>query len=134
MTLTAMEREVEYQREMEESIARDTREERDERIRENFALGQIMELGRECRQFWESKVGRFILDRATNDSEAAKRDLVAVKRANYSNSFEYEAAITEMQQRAFIPELVWNWLNEAIRAAYEAEQLITEKEEVEDEY
>ena len=130
---TAHERELKYQQELEESIAREEREERDERIKTNFALGQTIELGRECRQFWESDVGRFILDRATKDSEAAKHDLVAIKRANYSNSFEYEAAITEMQQRAFIPELVWNWLNEAIRAAHEADQLVTEREE-ENEY
>ncbi len=134
MTSTRQEQDLAHQQEIEEDIARSEREERDERIKENYKRGQEIELGRECKQFWQSEVGRFILDRATTDTEDAKRKLASVKRSNYTNSYDFEAAIIELQQQAFIPELVWNWLNEAIRAATEAEQLITEREDTENEY
>ena len=130
---TAQEIEVEYQKYIEEDALRAEREERDERIKNNYELQRIWDLGKACKQFWQGDVGRFVLDKATADAEAAKNDLAAIKRTKYANSYEFEAAVAELQQRAFIPALVWTWLNEAIRAADEADQLLTEKEE-ENEY
>jgi len=127
--MTRMEQEVAYQQEIEEGMAKAERKERDDLIRENYKLGQDIENGRACKQFWDGKVGRFVLNRAIDDAEAAKRGLVEVKRSEFKNSFEYEAAISELQTQAMIPTMVYNWLNDAIRAAQEAEDILSGEEE-----
>jgi hypothetical protein len=129
MLRTRQEQELAYQLEVEEGMDRDARAAREELIRENYKYMTTIDLGRECTQFWESNVGRAILDKAIKDTEAAKRSLVELKRSDYETSFAFEAAVSELQSEALVPNMLWNWLNDAIRAADEAVDILSGEED-----
>lgn len=121
------EAEARYQLEERERLAREAREEQQERIQANFEVGKLEKLGKDCQRFWQSDLGRFILERATQDAQKAKDKLVAIRRVDFDRTELFEAAIIELQHEAHIPELVWTWLSEAIQNFYDALQLSAEK-------
>jgi len=86
----------------------------DERIRDNFELDEIVRLGQTCKQFWNSDIGRFIMDRAARHADHAKDRLVRLSRADLGTDI-FIAKVEEYQQAAGVPALVWTWINDAIR-------------------
>lgn len=89
---------------------------REERIRDNFELDAIIELDKVCRHFWDSALGKFIMDRASDHAEVAKRNLTTLSRAELGTE-KFLNEIEANQQAAHVPALIWTWINEAILRA-----------------
>ena len=122
--MTYQEEEVRHQQQMAADYEQQEAEERDERIRSNFEMQKVHDLGASCKQFWQGKVGRYVLDRAARDADNAVKTLKALKRTNFKSSQEFIDAVEECQLQADTPARVWTWLTEAIREAEEADTLI----------
>jgi len=100
-----------------------TDEERRELIEDQNVIERYLKdvvLGRECSRFLESKVGRFLLDMAIQEEDAARTALVEVDPTDAD-------AIRELQFKARVPNLVFSWLNEAIRVGVETEKILDEE-------
>lgn len=102
------------------------REQREERVRDNFELDKIHELSKVCQQFWQSRIGEFIMDEASNHAEHAKKQLVLLSRAELGTE-KFLVMVEEYQQAAHVPALLWTWINNAILRAKQ-EGIVHEEE------
>lgn len=100
---------------------------REERIRDNFELDKIIKLDKACRHFWESEMGHFIMDRASEHADHAKTKLATLNKAELGVE-KFLSEIEAYQQAAHVPALLWTWINEAILRA--KQEGITYEEEI----
>jgi len=99
-----------------------------ERIELHYRLEKEIKIGEACNMFFNSAVGRFILDKATMDAQRAKDQLATLSLSDYDSVNKYLDAIRDLQQQAHIPALVCTWLDDAIQSAREAHIQLSNEE------
>ncbi len=117
---------------MMESWGSDERESQ-ENTDELHRARKILELSNESKVFFDSGLGRFILDRAIEAEDDAKMQLVTIKRADFDSRFKYDAEVERLQNQAHIPALMITWMHEVIQQAREEDIIYHTEEENSDE-
>lgn len=117
-----------FMKQEEERIESMERSELESLAKRNHELQKIINSGRACKQFIDSDVGRFLLDRAIHDSEMAKSELTELDPANFTTKWAFEAKHQELRNLARTPMIIFGWLQEAIQAAEDADTLINEED------
>ena len=117
-----------YYQDVTEQLKQERAEELNERIKSNLDVDTAIYTGKMCMRFMDSDLGRFLLDRATEDAQNAKDELAIIDHNNYDTTDKYLLAIRDLQQRANVPALIFTWLVEAIKAAEEVELTFNEKD------
>ena len=126
-SLNLTEQTIAHLNDRRQDLEEETLAEQDERIKEAFDFEQTMQLGKECRKFLESKIGRFLLDRAAQHAEVARDKLARMHRPDYSSDAGFIAEMQQVQYEARIPNLIFTWITDAIAAA-EQEDLLNREE------
>jgi len=124
---TPLDRTAVYLEERRQEMEENDRSIREERMRDNFELDKIIKLDKTCRHFWESKIGDFIMDRASEHADHAKNKLVGLSRSELGDE-KFLNEVEAMQQAAHVPTLIWTWINEAVLRAKQ-EGIVYEEEE-----
>lgn len=117
-----------YLEERRQELEEEDRVLREERMRDNFELDKIIELDKTCRHFWDSKIGCFIMDRASEHADHAKNKLATLSRSELGDE-KFLNEIEMYQQAAHVPALLWTWINEAVLRAKQ-EGIVYEEEEI----
>ena len=112
-----------YIAELQEQLREDERLALEDRIKSNFEVDKINRLSGVCKEFLESKAGRFIQNEAAKQSEAAKDRLAALRMEDFKSKDHFLDKIKELQSEAHIPALVITWLHRAIQKATEEAEL-----------
>lgn len=84
------------------------------------------DLGKECSDFIDSKIGRYLMDRAEKDQQAAYQEF---KDADITDA----KAIQSIQSKVNAPGISFAWLMDAINEGNNAQKIIAEEMADEDE-
>jgi len=117
-----------HQAEMERLDEMDRRE-LSEMAEQNKELNKLERSSRAGKQFVNSDLGRFMLERAIKGRDEALSKLVGLKRSDYNSQFNFYAKFDELQNEALIPNLLFTWIAEAIQAASDAGIITNEEDE-----
>jgi len=110
-----------------ERLRQESEEDLDFKIRESHEVNNIIKQGKISKRFMESDLGRFILDKATEEEQSAKDALATINLEDFTDTNKYLWAVKDLQMRAKIPALLFTWLSEAIRNAHEVDITINQE-------
>jgi len=99
---------------------------------ERNKLRHEVALGLDAEQFLNTDLGRYLVDRATDEAIAAVEKLKTIKRSDYDDSQSFEAAIMELQHGVGLVERFQLWIEEVIENGRNTQQELIDSDHTED--
>lgn len=128
MSRSRSEEQALYMAEMQAELEEQDKAELRDRVASNYELDKIIKSSKMSRRFLESDVGRFVQERAIEESEGAVNKLKALKMEDCNSKDHFIDEVKELQHAAHIPALVMTWLARAIQLAEEELKTINQEE------
>lgn len=121
---------LKYQEEQIALLRQAENVDRAERIKSLSEIREALDISDACKDFLNSKLGQFLLERAIIEQDGAKEQLMCINRVDFSDDRAFVLKIDELQHRAHTPGLIMTWIQDAICAADEEMRLTQETEEL----